>query len=712
MKIAFLVPALPGGGLPRLVTRLANALAGQSTDVLVLVAGATEQPFDLDRAVDLVHLPDVGAETIVRHARSLGVDVISDHGPGTPDHLAAMRQVAQEVPVVVSAQGLGAGPLPGHAAQGFSGFAAVACPTLAGADLLASIVDNVVSMPDPVSPEDAEPTDGRSRRIVTASRLPDAAERLDRHLDAFASLIRRVPPPVLRIVGEVGWRHFQMLCLERGLPPAAFELTGSATDLEPHIRAASIYATTAETATHPIALRQAAAHGLPQVAYASALLEDEVVDGETGFLVAPGDTDAFAARLEALLRDPDLRRRMGARARDRVLTAFSVGIVAQRWLRLFENVVERGAPPADLIVVGKAAVARPEGTPEAARSPTGRAIKVTVIVPVFETERLLGRCLDSLLHQTLRDIEIVVVDDASPGDVADVMADYLKRDARLVFVSHEVNRGLYQARSTGARLARGTFIAHVDSDDYVHPDFLRRLYETAVLTGADIVECGAMEVSVDGRRKQIEPPPQREMRQPMLFEAFVRDEIKHVVWNKLYRRSFWDSTGLHMDVGLELSITEDLLRNVPLFHACRKYVFIDAVLYFYVRRELSIVTEGDFARMLRKLSDINAVYTTAIDYLAAAGEPEAVLAAFRDRQLTDLMWYMGHGYREAKHLDRSRMLQAIAAHDIFGAVAIRQATMLLHLQGIEAKYAALLARLPPDPQAPPALASVAAVSPA
>lgn len=701
MRIAFIMPSLPDDGVLRRVTRLANALAERSVDVLVMVAGVMEQTLRLDESVDLVHLPDLAAETIVEHARRLDVDVISDHGLGTPDHLAAMRQVAQEFPVVVSVHHHGVGPLPA-AADAYRGFAAIACPTPAGADRLASMFDNVVSMPDPLSDDDARPAEGRSRRIVTASRLPDAAERLDRHLDVFASLIRRMPSPVLTIVGDVGWRRFQMLCLERGLPPAAFELTGMTTDVVPHLRAASIYATTAEAAAFPLASQQAAACGLPQVAYAGAGFEALMIDGETGFIVAPGDTDAFADRLEALLRDPALRRRMGARARDHVLSSLAIGPVAQRWLRLFESVVERAAPPADLLAVGRQATARAAPKREGARSPPGRAPKVTVVVPVFETEPLLGRCLDSLLHQTLRDIEILVVDDASPGNVAEVMAGYLKRDARLIFVSHEVNRGLYQARSTGARLASGAFIAHVDSDDYVHPDFLRQLYETAVLSGADIVECGAMEVSVDGRRKQIAPPPQREMHQPMLFEAFVKDEIKHVVWNKLYRRSFWNATGLHMDVTLELSITEDLLRNVPLFHACRKYVFIAPILYFYVRREFSIVTEGDFARMLRKLSDINAVYTTAIDYLAAAGETEAVLAEFRERQLTDLTWYMGHGYRETKHLDRSRLLQAIAAHDVFGAVAIRQATMLLHLQGIEAKYAELIASQRPRQPGPSA----------
>ena len=109
---------------------------------------------------------------------------------------------------------------------------------------------------------------------------------------------------------------------------------------------------------------------------------------------------------------------------------------------------------------------------------------LSVVVPVFKTERWLRRCLDSLLGQSLEEIEIVCVDDASPDGCAAVLAEYASRDARVRVVTHARNEGLFRARLSGIRAARGAFIAFLDSDDYVNLDCYRAALDAA--DGADM----------------------------------------------------------------------------------------------------------------------------------------------------------------------------------------------------------------------------------
>lgn len=113
-------------------------------------------------------------------------------------------------------------------------------------------------------------------------------------------------------------------------------------------------------------------------------------------------------------------------------------------------------------------------------------IKVSVLVPVYNVERLLPRCLDSLLGQTLSDIEVVCVNDASPDNSAAVLADYAARDPRIRVITKTANEGLMMARQTGYLNARGQYLCFCDSDDYMPDNALELLYARAIQTDADI----------------------------------------------------------------------------------------------------------------------------------------------------------------------------------------------------------------------------------
>lgn len=127
--------------------------------------------------------------------------------------------------------------------------------------------------------------------------------------------------------------------------------------------------------------------------------------------------------------------------------------------------------------------------------------KVSVIVPIYNVEKYLDRCMESLLNQTLKDIEIILVDDGSPDNCPKMCDDYAKKDER-VKVIHKKNAGLGYARNSGLEIAMGEYVAFVDSDDYVELNMYEKLYETAQSTRSDTVFCGFKKYFSDGRTIQ------------------------------------------------------------------------------------------------------------------------------------------------------------------------------------------------------------------
>lgn len=113
---------------------------------------------------------------------------------------------------------------------------------------------------------------------------------------------------------------------------------------------------------------------------------------------------------------------------------------------------------------------------------------ISVIVPVYNVEKYLPKCLDSLLAQTWQELEIIVVDDGSPDNSWDIMQEYARRDSRVRLIRQK-NGGLSAARNAGVEAARGEWIGFLDSDDYVAPEMYERLYRAAVEQGAQMAVC-------------------------------------------------------------------------------------------------------------------------------------------------------------------------------------------------------------------------------
>lgn len=125
--------------------------------------------------------------------------------------------------------------------------------------------------------------------------------------------------------------------------------------------------------------------------------------------------------------------------------------------------------------------------------------KISIVIPLFKAEKYIGRCLDSVINQTMIDFEVLVVNDYSPDDSRSIVQEYEKRDNRIKLLENKRNRGPMSTRHVGSLAATGEYITYIDSDDWLPKDALEKLYNNAIETNSDIV-CGTIE-RTDGKGK-------------------------------------------------------------------------------------------------------------------------------------------------------------------------------------------------------------------
>ena len=165
--------------------------------------------------------------------------------------------------------------------------------------------------------------------------------------------------------------------------------------------------------------------------------------------------------------------------------------------------------------------------------------KVSVVVPVYNVDKYLERCLDSLVYQTFEDIEIVIVNDGSTDKSAEIIKKYVQSYPNKVFAFEKENGGLSDARNFGIKKCHGDYIGFVDSDDYVSLDMFKKLYEKAISKDFDITVC---DVRLVWKNKS------KEISSKVINDIFDKDDIKKqmidiypTAWNKLYKRNLFDS---------------------------------------------------------------------------------------------------------------------------------------------------------------------------
>lgn len=305
---------------------------------------------------------------------------------------------------------------------------------------------------------------------------------------------------------------------------------------------------------------------------------------------------------------------------------------------------------------------------------------ISVISPFYKVAPFIERCAESLLNQTLQDVEFIFVDDASPDESRAILEKVIEKhpDRNVRIVTHEVNKGLPAARNTGLAEATGDFIYHCDSDDWVETDMLEKMYKAAIDNQADFVYCDFWMQFEKSARYMVNPTytdPEQ-----MIKEGFLAGLMKYNVWNKLIKRSLYD--GLNFPAGHGMG--EDMTIILAATKATR-VAHVPEALYHYVKLNMNAFS-NTFSE--RHLTDIQFNTARTLEGLKDWDVPEKdkYLSFFKlNIKLPFLLSGDKNQYRlwkewfpesdkyvlENKHLPfRTRLVQWFAAKRLFPLVGL------------------------------------------
>lgn len=263
---------------------------------------------------------------------------------------------------------------------------------------------------------------------------------------------------------------------------------------------------------------------------------------------------------------------------------------------------------------------------------------ISVIVPVYNVERSLDRCVRSITEQTYRHLEIILVDDGSPDECPRMCDEWAGRDDRIRVV-HKPNGGLSDARNAGLNAMHGDFVAFVDSDDYVEPDYVGRLH--AGIADADMSVCSIICEDSDGKVRQGSEPIV-EKQDAVSSEEYLRRALLDwrlvVAWNKLYAASIWNQ--LRFPVG---RIHEDEYVLHQVVGRCKNINVLLDGLYHYVSTDSSITHSGFSIRNLDRLEAL----TQRMEYCVSKNYRQCVALTF-DKFIEDLDFASGLDWSDRK----------------------------------------------------------------
>ena len=214
---------------------------------------------------------------------------------------------------------------------------------------------------------------------------------------------------------------------------------------------------------------------------------------------------------------------------------------------------------------------------------------VTVIVPVYNVEKYLRRCLDSIINQTYKNIEIILIDDGSTDSSGKICNDYFLKDSRII-VEHIRNGGVSNARNVGIRMAKGEYIIFIDTDDYIKCNYIERLYKKIIEYNSDIVISNAIDFT-DAGVKKTKKKINKDIcfnKEKILKELFREKYFTSTCWGNIYK------TNLVKQVmfSRKMKIAEDLKFLFDIFKISSKVTVIPDRLYYYYINDNSTIHSG------------------------------------------------------------------------------------------------------------------------
>ena len=225
--------------------------------------------------------------------------------------------------------------------------------------------------------------------------------------------------------------------------------------------------------------------------------------------------------------------------------------------------------------------------------------RVSVIVPIYNVETYLKKCIDSIINQTYRNLEIILINDGSPDNCGTICDEYADKDERIKVI-HKNNGGLSDARNVGLEIATGDFITFVDSDDWIELDTYEVMINAMNKYAADMVVSNINYVYDDKSNRKNDEYQIRIFNKEEAMKELIHDGlVQAVVWNKLYKKELIDN--MKFKVG---KLNEDEFFTYKICARAEKIIYIPNALYQYRQRENSIM--GTYS--LKRLDGVEALY--------------------------------------------------------------------------------------------------------
>ncbi|MEI2393116.1 glycosyltransferase [Priestia megaterium] len=209
---------------------------------------------------------------------------------------------------------------------------------------------------------------------------------------------------------------------------------------------------------------------------------------------------------------------------------------------------------------------------------------VSVIVPVYNVEKYLKRCIESIINQDYKNIELIIVNDGSTDNSERILEDFANVDNRICIINKE-NGGISSARNVGLRKAKGEFICFVDSDDWIDSSMIAKMLKVCEQEDADIVQCGYREIYENGERGKIIKLEEKNFIEEEITSIYFSNTDFHaVMWNKLYKKTIFNKISF-----VEGKQYEDTMASFEIILKSKKIFNLPDVFYNYYQRENSIM---------------------------------------------------------------------------------------------------------------------------
>lgn len=273
--------------------------------------------------------------------------------------------------------------------------------------------------------------------------------------------------------------------------------------------------------------------------------------------------------------------------------------------------------------------------------------KISIIIPVYNTEKYLERCLKTVINQSLKEIEIIIVNDCSPDNSLEIIKKFEEKDRRIILIDKEKNEGLSEARNSGIKLAKGEYILHVDSDDWIEPNYFEDVYNLAKKENADVVITDFF-IDYDNGEFFIQSDQKNqnglELNKKQTINNIVLGKSFPCVWNKLFKRELYIKGEISHPKGKSLG--EDLYVTPKLLFLANKIIKLNKAYYHYIQNNSSITKTRI---TVSKLKDIDFVLSGLNEFFKDK-DIDIDILDFNYRYYNDWIYQVKYDFEDSEYI--------------------------------------------------------------